>query len=114
MPEFTELTSVSLSEFVRLNRFAVVHFWAAWNGYDAEMREILASQLPRDLSERVAFGTFDTSPPEHHEVCRQHGILSLPFLAFYRDGALFRSVAGRRPAEIVSNHLTELVATESR
>jgi hypothetical protein len=33
-------------DFVRANKFAVIHFWAIWNGYDATMKEILERQIP--------------------------------------------------------------------
>ena len=112
-PGFTELTGASFSEFVRLNEFAVVHFWAAWNGHDGEMRKVLASQLAAALSKRVAFGTFDTDPPEHHEICRKHNVLGLPFLAFYRNGSFIRKTTGLLSVGALEKHLAELVGPES-
>ncbi len=108
-PQQTPLTSDTFSEFVRGHRFVVVHFWAAWNGYDPLMQRLLESQIPDDLRESVAFARFDIDPPAHHELCRQHNVLNVPFLAFYRDGSLIRSVTGMRTLEVITEYLRELV-----
>jgi thioredoxin-like negative regulator of GroEL len=105
----TPLTDTSFSQFVRGHRFALVHFWAVWNAYDLRMRALLESQIPSDLSDRVAFGTLDIDPAEHVELCKQHGVRNVPFLAFYRDGSLVRTLTGLRVPEVIVQHLRELV-----
>ena len=90
----TDLTSASFVSFVEANRYAVVHFWAEWNGYDAKMKELLESRVPGDISKKIAFGRFDTGPAEHWATCREHRVLGVPFLAFYRDGKLVKTRAG--------------------
>jgi thioredoxin-like negative regulator of GroEL len=109
MSELTVLTDITFPEFVCLHRFALVHFWAPWNGYDLEMRKIIESQLRDDLSERVAFGSLEIDPAAHHEICRQHKLLNVPFLAFYRDGALVHTSTGLLTAEVLILRLRELV-----
>ena len=109
MPLQIPLTHATLPEFVRIHKFALVHFWATWNGYDLQIRKIIESQIPSELSQRVAFGALDTDPPEHHEICRRHKILGLPFLAFYRNGSLFRTTTGLRTADSIIENLKELV-----
>jgi thioredoxin 1 len=104
----TELTSHSLDEFVRANRFAVIHFWAAWNGYDATMKDILRSQIPTEPARVIAFGMFDTDPKHHHDICMRHRVLNLPFLAFYRDGSLVQSLTGLRTADEIAALLRKL------
>ncbi len=108
-PQHTPLTSDAFSEFVRGHRFVVIHFWAAWNGYNSLMQRLLESQIPDDLRESVLFARFDIDPPAHHELCRQHNVLNVPFLAFYRDGSLIRSVTGMRTPEVITEYLRELV-----
>jgi len=108
-PQHTPLTSDTFSELVRGHRFVVIHFWAAWNGYDPLMQRLLESQIPDDLRESVTFARFDIDPPAHHELCRQHDVLNVPFLAFYRDGSLIRSVTGMRTPEVITEYLRELV-----
>jgi thioredoxin-like negative regulator of GroEL len=106
----TELTLASFQEFVRVNRFAVIHFWATWNGYDTKMKGLLRSQIPAELANLISFGMFDTDPAQHHDMCRQHKVRNLPFLALYRDGLLVRTLTGmRKPDEIIAR-LRELVS----
>jgi hypothetical protein len=58
------------------------------------MNDILSRQVPVDIRERIAFGAFDVDPAEHLEICKQHGIRNIPFLALYRDGTLVRTITG--------------------
>ena len=104
-----ELTSDTSSEFVRTHRLVVIHFWAAWNAIDHLMQRLLESQIPGKSQESVTFARFDIDPPAHGEICLRHNLLNVPFLAFYRDGALIRTVTGMRAPEIITDYLRELV-----
>jgi thioredoxin-like negative regulator of GroEL len=106
----TELTHTSFQDFVRANRFAVIHFYATWNGQDAKMKDLLARQIPAELSNVIAFGMLDVDPKEHHDICRQHKILTLPSLAFYRDVSLIQTVKGLRKSDEIIEHLRQLVS----
>jgi thioredoxin-like negative regulator of GroEL len=106
----TELTHASFSEFVHANKFALVHFYASWNGHDAAMRDLLAHQIPADLSKLIAFGMLDVDPKEHRDICLQHRILNLPFLALYRDGSLIQTVKGIRAPDEMVEYLRKLVS----
>jgi len=57
MPQSTPLTPTSFVKFVRVRKFAMVHFWAISNGHDVEMKELIESQIPDDLANRVALAT---------------------------------------------------------
>ncbi len=109
MPQSTPLTHASFSEFVTANKFALVHFWAIWNGHDVAMKKLIESQIPDDLAKRVALATFDVDPPEHHELCKQHQLLNLPCLEFYRDGSLVRTSIGLPTPAVLTQYLQELV-----
>ena len=103
------VTHETFGEFVRTHRFAVIHFWASWNGIDKMMSRLLESEIPVELREQVSFASFDIDPAAHHELCRQHQVLNVPFLAFYRDGVQVRTVTGMRKPEVISDYLRELV-----
>jgi len=68
MAQATPLTGASFTEFIRVHRFVLVHFWAGWNGHDRKMKEVIESEIPSGVEKRVAFGSLDTDPPEHHEL----------------------------------------------
>jgi len=101
------LTNSSFLGFVHEHRFVVIHFWAKWNRYDDRVKTALDT-LPVEIANLVAIGTFDTDPPEHWELCRGHNILNLPFLAFYRDGDLVRTLPGIRPDDVL-HRIRELI-----
>jgi hypothetical protein len=50
-----------------------------------------SQQIPNDLADKIAFATFDVDQAGHGEICLEHKIRNIPFLAFYRDGSLIRS-----------------------
>jgi thioredoxin reductase (NADPH) len=108
-PHQAALTNDTFSEFVRDHRFAVIHFWGSWNGLDHMMQRLLDSQLPEEFRELVAFASFEVDPPAHHELCQQHNVVNVPFLEFYRDGSLIRTLTGLRAPEVITEHVTELV-----
>ena len=97
----TPVEDSTFAEFVGSHRFAVIHFWAIWNGYDKKVGDFLRSEVPAELS-CVAIGTIDTDVPQHFELCRSHGIRNLPFLAFYRDGVFVDSYIGWETSGIVA------------
>jgi len=108
-PEQTALNDVTCSAFMQAHKFAAVHFWAKWNAYDILMRRFIETQIPRDLSERIAFFTFDIDLPGQDEIAEQHGLRNVPLLALYRDGSLFRTVPVLREMEVIILHLREMV-----
>jgi hypothetical protein len=64
------------------------------------MRDLLHQELPLDIRDAFAVGTLDIDPAEHHEICRRHNIVNVPFLALYRDGSLIQTITGmRKPDE---------------
>jgi hypothetical protein len=108
-PEQVALNNVTFSSFMRAHRFAFVHFFATWSSRDTEMHRFIETAIPRDICERVAFFTFDIDGPGHGEIAEQHGLRSLPFVALYRDGSVFRTVAVERGLEVIIPHLREMV-----
>jgi thioredoxin-like negative regulator of GroEL len=107
----TALTDVTFSDFVRENRLAVIHFWAVWNGYDAQMTEFLQRVIPTETRGAIAVGTLDTDRPEHWPICRELKVLNLPALAFYRDGSLIQTLVGFNEPNIMEQ-IDKLVSSK--
>jgi hypothetical protein len=105
-----DLTPESFLAFVSIHRYAVIHFWAVWNGYDLELKQFLEQRVPVDLRNQIAFGSFDVDPPANWEICRQHELLQVPFLAFYREGTLVDTLTGKHDEGVVVQHLRRLIA----
>lgn len=105
----TPLTPETFEAFLQDHRCVMIHFHAIWNGVDHELRKNLPQTLHPQWRGRVAFATFDADPPEHREICRELGILNLPFLAFYRDGELFETRTGNIGTGSITSILEHLV-----
>jgi hypothetical protein len=93
------LTPESLPDFIRANELVAVHFWAPWNAYDQCLKQILKNYIiSQPEFSKVVFASFDTIPPDHHELCKQLQILNLPYLAIYREGIFIKG-------EIINNQM---------
>ena len=91
------LTEQTFAEFVRAHRFVVIQFWAAWDrNLDQQMRRLLDLEVPAELREQIAFASVDVDAAVHYRLCREHGVINIPFLALYRDGSLVETVMGLR------------------
>ena len=106
----TDLTHDSFTAFVSAHRFAVVHFWAAWNGYDVDTKQLLEHRIPVDLRREIAVGRVDVDDGGNLELCLRHGIRNIPFLALYRDGVLMGTLTGKHDEHVVFGRLRRLVS----
>ena len=105
----TSLTHTTFAEFVRAHQFVVIHFWAVWNGYDVQMQKAIESQIPNELHNKIHFTTFDIEPPEHHPICQEHRVLTVPALTYYRDAKLVETVIGLHKLEAIIQSLRVLL-----
>jgi hypothetical protein len=110
LPQHTLLTGATFSTFVHAHRFVVVHFWAVWNRYDTMMRKVIDSQIPGDLQAAIRYACVDVESPSTVELCRQHNVVNVPFLALYRDGVLTRRIVGMRSPDVMIQYFQELLA----
>ena len=90
-----------------LNEHVLIHFWAAWNRYDDQQRRIIESDIPADVADRIKFGSLEVDPPEHHAICMELKILSVPFFALYRQGVL----VGTRTGALDRENMLQLLRT---
>jgi thioredoxin 1 len=79
--------------FVEFYPRVVVHFRASWNQYDEDMHKRL-SELSEIYAGSIKITSFDTSPEEHWEKCRELQISNLPSLVFYKHGRLIDKAVG--------------------
>ena len=72
----------------------MIHFWAAWNTIDKQNDGSPgAGSTGTTEPDRIRQADVDQLPT-HSDILKQHKILNLPFLAFYRDGLLVEIVIG--------------------
>jgi len=80
-------------EFVREKRFAVIYFDARWNGTGIPLRPRFADAQSR-FAERVNFGEVDCDHWDSFTNVDEPRIVTVPTVAYYRDGALEKAYAG--------------------
>ena len=104
------LTHETFREFVTGHPFAMVHFWAPWSEGDRLMNQFLAAHASDRWHQQVTTASFNIDLPEHLELARQHKVFDLPFLAFYRNGQLTRTITGLHTPAVVTRYLRELIS----
>ncbi|MBO9521507.1 MAG: thiol reductase thioredoxin [Nocardioidaceae bacterium] len=101
------VTSDSFDDQVRRSALPVlVDFWAPWctrcAGMEPAVREVATT-----FAGRGSVVTVDVEA--HPELAAEHLVLSLPAVAFYRDGAVVRTLAGPRSAEELAAAFEEVL-----
>lgn len=71
----------------------IVHYWAAWNGYDLKMDANLESVMEQ-FAGRVQFRSIDFDNPEFQDVRHDAGVIHVPTLVFYREGRVDQLFVG--------------------
>jgi thioredoxin 1 len=106
-----EIFPVSLktySEFVKSRPVAVIHFWAAWNGIDEEMKSRL-KQIADSFIDQIAIGSIDTDREEIWALTKELKVLNLPALAYYKNGQHIETAIGLYPTEYIEGKLKNLL-----
>lgn len=84
----------------------VVDFWAAWCGPCRAVAPIL-DELSKEYVGKIKVVKVDTEA--HPEIAMAYGIVSIPTLNFFKDGALVKSLVGARPKATLQATFDEVV-----
>ena len=95
------------AEVLRSDVPVVVDFWAAWCGPCRQVAPVL-EQLSEDYAGRARIVKVDADA--NPQTVAAAGVVSIPTLSFYVDGALVRSLIGAKPRQVVAAQLDELLA----
>ncbi len=70
----------------------VLHFWAEWNGYDAEQKKIIDSVKIKYPT--IEFYCMNVDREENFDIARNHKIRELPTTVFYSKGFMIMRLDG--------------------
>jgi len=101
-----DVTDETFEGFVNGNTTAVVDCWAAWC-HPCRVLSPMIEQLAEEHGE-VDFGKLNVD--ENPTTAMRFGIMSIPMLLYFKDGALMDRTVGALPKEAIENRLGKLLA----
>jgi len=101
MSKTVEITDSNFDQFVKENENVVVDCWAAWCG-PCRMLSPIIEQLAEEKT-NIAFAKLDVD--KNREVSMRYGIMSIPTLLYFKNGALVDKTLGALPIQMVEAKL---------
>jgi thioredoxin 1 len=101
-----KVTDSTYNNFISEKPIVVVHFSAAWNRVDDEMRSIIMAAA-KVLDDWVNFGELDVD--ENQRTAAESRILTVPTILYFQDGKLFEKVAGLAPNKNLKERINSLL-----
>jgi thioredoxin 1 len=84
----------------------LLDFWAEWCA-PCRMIGPIIDQLAETYSGRIKIGKVNVD--EENDLAGKHGIVSIPTLVLYKDGAVVRQKVGGAPRQEIENLFKDLV-----
>jgi thioredoxin 1 len=101
MSKTVEITDSDFDQFVKENENVVVDCWAAWCG-PCRMLSPIIEQLSEEKT-NIAFAKLDVD--KNRAVSMRYGIMSIPTLLYFKNGALVDKTLGALPRQMVEARL---------
>ena len=98
-----ELADSTFRKFVREHSLTVVVCWAPWCG-PCRMVSPIVDELARDYADKIAFGKLNVD--DNPGVATEYGIMSIPTLLVFKNGALVDRIIGARPRAVLEQMIT--------
>jgi len=101
MSKTVEITDSNFDQFVKENENVVVDCWAAWCG-PCRMLSPIIEQLAEEKT-NIAFAKLDVD--KNRAVSMRYGIMSIPTLLYFKNGALVDKTLGALPRQMIEARL---------
>ena len=101
MAELTITQANFQSEILESKKTALVDFWAHWCGPCKMLGPVIAEIAEEHPEYTVGKVNVDDEP----DLAQQFGVMSIPFLAVFKDGKLVTSSVGVQPKENILDML---------
>lgn len=95
MAELTITKENFQKEVLESKKTVLVDFWASWCG-PCRMLSPTISEIAEENSD-IKVGKINVD--EEQELANQFNVMSIPFIAVFKDGKLYKSTVGVQPKE---------------
>ena len=101
-----QLSDSSFDNFVKLNKIAVVDFWAEWCG-PCKVMEPIISRLSVEMAGSVAFGAVNVD--DNESLAMGKAIMSIPTMIVYSGGLEVERLVGSRSGDKLKQELSKYI-----
>jgi len=99
-------SSLGFDNFIKLNRIAVVDFWAEWCG-PCKVMEPIISRMSVEMAGSVAFGAVNVDDAE--SLAMGKAIMSIPTMIVYSGGLEVERLIGSRSGDKLKQELSKYI-----
>ena len=103
-PSTPEVRWSTLDDVMRRYPVVAIHFWAPWDGHDANMDANILAVAPR-FEGRVHFASCNIDIDENSSLFRHCGIGNIPALGIVVNGVPRRGIIGGREPESLADEI---------
>lgn len=104
---FEVTTSNFETDVLKSQTPVLIDFWAEWCG-PCRMIAPIVDQLADEFGDKLKIGKLDAD--EHQEVLMKYGIMSIPTLMLFKDGAVADTKVGAAPKTALASWIGGAVA----
>lgn len=106
MAAIQEVTATNLDDVLNSPKPVLVDFWAPWCG-PCRMVSPVVDELASEMADVIAVAKCNVD--ENEEIALKYGVMSIPTLIIFRDGAEIGRLVGALPKEKLVEEINRVI-----